>query len=277
MSNVTESAVRFLEMLADDDSHGYDQQFRWGERGDYDCSAAVITAWERAGVPVRAQGASYTGNMRGAFLRCGFEDVTERVSLPDGAGLRRGDVLLNVRHHTALFLGGGMEAEASINERGGVTGGAPGDQTGREILRRPYRNYPWDCVLRYAPEGETADAEPPAAPGTSPGGSAQAGTPPQSGPRPDSSPSGGACTEKGLSCTAAIPVVRRGDAGAAAAACQAALRHRGFDPVWIDGEAGERTERAIRAFQKSRGLTADGVCGAETWTALLILDTHKTL
>ena len=115
MSNVTESAVRFLEMLADDDSHGYDQQFRWGERGDYDCSAAVITAWERAGVPVRAQGASYTGNMRGAFLRCGFEDVTERVSLPDGAGLRRGDVLLNVRHHTALFLGGGMEAEASIH------------------------------------------------------------------------------------------------------------------------------------------------------------------
>ena len=251
MSNVTESAVCFLEMLADDDSHGYDQQFRWGERGDYDCSAAVITAWERAGVPVRAQGASYTGNMRGAFLRCGFEDVTERVSLPDGAGLRRGDVLLNVRHHTALFLGGGMEAEASINERGGVTGGAPGDQTGREILRRPYRNYPWDCVLRYAPEGETAVPEPPSAPDTSP--------------------------EKGSDCTAVIPAVRRGDAGAAAAACQAALRHRGFDPVWIDGEAGERTERAIRAFQKSRGLTADGVCGAETWTALLILDTHKTL
>ena len=73
----------------------------------------------------------------------------------------------------------------------------------------------------------------------------------------------------GKTCTAELPVVRGGSSGAATAACQTALRWQGFDPKWIDGEAGERTEAAIRAFQKSRGLTADGVCGAETWTALM--------
>ena len=254
MAGRIETAVRFLEALADDDSHGYDQEYRWGERGDYDCSAAVITAWERAGVPVRAQGASYTGNMRGAFLRCGFEDVTGQVRLSDGAGLRRGDVLLNVRHHTALYLGDGVEAEASINELGGATGGAPGDQTGREILRRPYRNYPWDCVLRYAQTDPDAES---------------LGEGPLS-PFRDTSPTGESkMAEDSELCAVRVPAVRRGDFGAAAAACQAALRQRGFDPVWIDGEAGARTESAIRAFQKSRGLTEDGVCGAATWTALL--------
>ena len=42
-----------------------------------------------------------------------------------------------------------MEVEASINEKGTATGGKPGDQTGKEFLIRSYRNYPWDCVLRY--------------------------------------------------------------------------------------------------------------------------------
>ena len=73
-------------------------------------------------------------------------------------GLQRGDVLLNIRHHTAIYCGNGMEVEASINENGGVTGGQPGDQTGREFLVRPYRNYPWDCVLRYT--GADAGAVP---------------------------------------------------------------------------------------------------------------------
>ena len=85
-----EAAAAFLEDLARDDSHGYDQAQRWGERGDYDCSSAVITAWERAGVPVKAAGASYTGNMRGAFLRCGFAGVTGGVELNGGRGLLRG-------------------------------------------------------------------------------------------------------------------------------------------------------------------------------------------
>jgi len=39
---------------------------------------------------------------------------------------------------------------------GTAHGGQPGDQTGKEILIRSYRNYPWDCVLRYKDSGSAA-------------------------------------------------------------------------------------------------------------------------
>ena len=145
-----ETATKWMENLARDDSHGYDQQYRWGERGDYDCSAAIITAFEKAGIPVKSKyGATYTGNMKRAFLNAGFENVTKDVNRSTGAGLMRGDVLLNEGNHTAIYLGGLKEAEASINEFGGITGGQPGDQTGKEVWIRSYYNYPWDVILRY--------------------------------------------------------------------------------------------------------------------------------
>lgn len=145
----TEKAIRQMEAWAKDNSHGYDQIYRWGEKGDYDCSSAVISAWELAGVPVKTKGATYTGDMYYIFVNLGFKDVTRSVNLATGAGLQRGDVLLNEVHHVAMYCGNGKEVEASINENGGATGGKPGDQTGAEFLIRSYRNYPWDCVLRY--------------------------------------------------------------------------------------------------------------------------------
>lgn len=151
MSVIETAVTRALEIAADD-SHGYDQTNRWGP--DYDCSSLVISAFKKAGVPLSC---TYTGNMRGDMLRHGFEDMTGSVDLTTGAGLERGDVLLNHVHHTALYIGGGQLVQASINEYGTVTGGQTGDQTGREIYTRGYYNYPWDCVLRYtgAEEPET--------------------------------------------------------------------------------------------------------------------------
>lgn len=146
----TELAMKWMEDTAVDDLHGYDQIFRWGEKGDYDCSAAVITAWENAGVPVKAAGATYTGNMVEAFKKCGFTDVTASVNMKTGVGLQRGDVLLAAGKHTAMYCGNGQEVEASINEKGTAKGGQPGDQTGREFLIRSYRNYPWTNVFRYS-------------------------------------------------------------------------------------------------------------------------------
>lgn len=144
-----ERAIQLMEEWAEDDSHGYDQMYRWGERGDFDCSSAIIQACENAGIPVKSNGATYTGNMLEVFKKCGFRDVTNQVNCATGAGLIRGDVLLNLVHHTAMYCGNGKEVEASINEKGTTTGGIPGDQTGREFLIRSYRNYPWTHILRY--------------------------------------------------------------------------------------------------------------------------------
>lgn len=143
-----EKAVSWAVGIANDDSHGYDQRNRWGT--DYDCSSLIISAWREAGIPLQS---TYTGNMRQDMLSHGFHIVT------DGS-LQAGDVLLNERSHTAMMISGTMLVQASINEHGTVTGGQPGDQTGREIAVKPYYSYPWDCVLRYEEDsGENAGGE----------------------------------------------------------------------------------------------------------------------
>lgn len=146
-NSAVEKAVSWALSIAKDSSHGYDQNSRWGP--DYDCSSLVITAWQKAGVGVKSAGATYTGNMRAAFLKCGFKDVTGSVNRSTGAGIKRGDVLLNTAKHTAMAISSSQIVHASINERGGITGGKRGDQTGKEICTRSYYNKPWDYVLRY--------------------------------------------------------------------------------------------------------------------------------
>ncbi|NCB94532.1 MAG: hypothetical protein EOM40_18555 [Clostridia bacterium] len=146
-----ETATQWMINLANDNSHGYDQANRWGP--NYDCSSAVITAWQTAGVPVKTKGASSTSNMRSVFLANGFSEVISSVNTATGSGLKYGDVL-HRNGHTAMFIGNGQIVHASINENGGITGGASGDQTGKEICIATYSNRtPWTSVLRYTAEG----------------------------------------------------------------------------------------------------------------------------
>ena len=144
--SVISKAVSWAVSIANDDTHGYDQTSRWGP--DYDCSSLVITAWENAGVPVKTNGASYTGNMVNVFKSCGFVDVTNGVTLSSGAGLKVGDVLWK-SGHTEMVCSTGNIVGASANENGEATGGLTGDQNAKEIRVRAYYNGPWTTVLRY--------------------------------------------------------------------------------------------------------------------------------
>ena len=64
------------------------------------------------------------------------------------------------------------------------------------------------------------------------------------------------------------PTVRRGSSGSAVKTLQARLQTLGFDPGPIDGIFGSGTDSAVRAFQRARGLDADGIVGPQTWAAL---------
>ena len=137
-----EKYVQAVIAIANDPSHGYSQIRRWGP--DYDCSSLVIQVVNDAGFPVKNRGASYTGNMAMAFINCGFTKLVYSKALD----LRRGDILLNVTHHAAIYIGSGQIVEAAIDESGGIRGDYPGDQNGGEIHIRSMYNYPWDFVLR---------------------------------------------------------------------------------------------------------------------------------
>ena len=241
-----EKAISQMEAWAADDIHGYDQIYRWGQKGDYDCSAAVIQAWENANVPVKTKGATYTGNMLSVFKKCGFTDVTKSVNLSTGAGLIRGDVLLNVKNHTAMYCGNGYEVEASINEKGVITGGTPGDQTGREFLKRTYRNYPWDYVLRYTEDGGNVSASTNVVVNNNK-------------------------TTEGMSCEVKLNILKKGSAGAQVKALQLLLIGQGYRcGAWgADGDFGSATYNAVIKFQKDKNLGIDGVVGEQTWSKLL--------
>jgi hypothetical protein len=74
-----------------------------------------------------------------------------------------------------------------------------------------------------------------------------------------------------LSPTAAAtgtPILRKGAAGDLVIWAQEHLRSAG-ETVNVDGGFGPQTLSAVKSFQLAHGLTADGVIGDATWTALL--------
>lgn len=294
--SIIENAVNWMVGIANDDTHGYDQGSRWSP--DYDCSSLVISAWKQAGVNLTC---TYTGNMYANMVNKGFSDITSQINLATGSGLARGDVLLNVASHTAMYIGNGQICEATGNENGGITGGQTGDQTGREICINSYRNYPWNYVLRYVAEDggsrETQSENTASTDGDTyivqAGDSLWAIAEKVYG-------SGSYYTKlmtlNGLTnanimvgqvlkiksnttiqsvqstpSTNSLPTLRKGSKGEPVRALQALLILRGqkLATYGTDGDFGNETEIALRAYQKTKGLTADGICGSDVWKTLI--------
>lgn len=275
-----ETATQWMIDLANDDSHGYDQTSRWGP--DYDCSSAVITAWEYAGVPVKSNGAAATGSMYSPFIKCGFSDVTSQITLSSGGGLQYGDVLLRTGSsgHTAMYIGSSKIVHASQNENGSATGGKTGDQNGKEICTRSYYNSPWTYVLRYTSGGG--------------GGSTGDSTIRSFQTWLNNNYSAGLTTDGiygtntkkaatkayqrvlgvtadgvfGANSKAAVVTLKSGSQGNAVHLLQGMLYCRGFNPNGVDGIFGSGTTSAVKSFQSSKGLTADGLAGPDTMYAL---------
>jgi hypothetical protein len=121
--------------------------------GDRDCSSAVISAYEAAGIS--CGGATYTGNMRKHMTGTG-NFVWRSMNFT----AQMGDTYLNEKSHTAMCLSAEPDVlmEFSINEKGTALGGKVGDQLqhgeydetyGRgEAHLAMYYDYPWNGILQ---------------------------------------------------------------------------------------------------------------------------------
>lgn len=235
-----EQAAGWIERIAADNAHGY----AWGGWGpDYDCGHLVIKALESAGIPAQAAGATYTGNLPEALMRCGAKDVTKEVSLGSGVGMRRGDVLVNRQNHAAMYVGNGMLVQARSNYDG-----VPGDSSGNEIRKQPYYNYPWTHVLRFAEDTNVPTT----------------GTDVPDMDDGDKVP----CSYCAYTYNVAVHLLRRGNYGPQVSHMQQLLKANDYDPGEIDGDFGAATEAALRAFQADAGITVDGEWGGESFDAM---------
>lgn len=234
-----ESAVQWAINTANDNSHGYSQVDRWSP--DFDCSSFVITAYEQAGIKVREAGASYTGNMRGAFLACGFVDVTNQVGLSSGYGIQAGDVLLNYSAHTCLAIGNGKVANCRTDE------GHPqsGDQSGNEIRIQSYWNFPWNCVLRFKENLNSSTNQ-----------------------KPEVKNDGQNFNSENHNWTP--PTLNKSNAYSdSVVVLQSLLNVRHFPCGSADGFFGVKTEAAVNKARQFYGFTANGRCDRDLWDKLL--------
>ena len=221
--------IAYMMELVTNPVHGYDQIHRWGE--DYDCSSSIITAVQTV-IPVKDAGATYTGNMKSAFTKCGFR----AIPYSKGMSLIRGDILLNEKYHTAMYIGNGKIAQFSINEKGKTTGGVPGDQTGRESSVGNFYEYSkgWDYVLRYQEKEDIiVNVE------------------------LRQIQLGSQCPEVGTVQTLLNALGYLGKNG---------------KPLTVDHQFGQNVEYAVKNFQKAHGIGQDGIVGAKTWPAILKAD-----
>lgn len=145
-----EVAVSYAEGIAADDSHGYDQPGRMGQ--DFDCSSLVGRSLVHAGFDYPSGFSPSTREMKKHLEAIGF-------TWHDGlGGVQRGDILWKTGH-TAFATSSTRIVEACINERGGISGGRKGDQTGNEIRTTNINNYNWSGYWR-APEEAEEDMTP---------------------------------------------------------------------------------------------------------------------
>lgn len=148
MAKSIEKAVKWMEKTAADDSHGYDQTHRLGP--DYDCSSFVSQALIEGGFNIKK--GSTTSTLYSQLKEEGFKTCSKPW--------KRGDIHLSVGHHVVTSTDEDHIVHASINEKGTISGGKTGDQTGREICVRSYYEHPhgWTYHLRYEDPDEKKEA-----------------------------------------------------------------------------------------------------------------------
>ena len=127
-------AVAWAKKVANSKTVGYDQGNRESVQNfdgktmlESDCSAFAWYSWVVGGKHSDMKDVSSyapsTDGYESTLPKAGFTQHT----ITDPNDLRAGDILLK-NGHAALYIGGGLIAESSIDENGSISGGEAGDQ-----------------------------------------------------------------------------------------------------------------------------------------------------
>lgn len=273
-----EVAAKIHQRMCDDDGFGYSWEERYGtntdkvtwviegrsytlNRGDYDCSSSVITAWKMALQGTKYEGkldgATYTGNMRSVFKASGLFEVWDTSK----TYAVRGDVYLNDSNHTAMCQDGGtgdgpygkdILSEFCWGDKGAY-GNKRGDQSGYEAYVHAFYDYPWNVTLHYNGKADTiAKASSPTQ--TTAGGAETA--------KLNVDGDWGPLTTKAFKKQLGIKVNGKQDG-----ALYKALRAK-IGPKAKPGNELKFTKPLKRSLQRKLGVDPDGIIGPKTVKAL---------
>lgn len=151
--SMAKRAAANAKAIAKDDFHGYNNTT--GKRAgapDYACSSFVADCYIKAGVDFGIPASKvYTKDMRKLFTSHGFKNVTSKVNLKTGNGMKEGDVVVKPGSHTEIYVGNGKLAGARGNANSGrPENGKAGDQSGGEIAISSYWYFGQTICLRYS-------------------------------------------------------------------------------------------------------------------------------
>lgn len=157
--------------------------------------------------------------------------------------------------HIGVYIGNGLAVECSpaFANKVQVTAvaniGAKSGYKSRKWTK--HGKLPW---VTYTKAAQPAETKPAAKPTPAPAKTEPAKT-----------------TNGGDTCMVELKVLKNGDKGAPVKALQILLKGFGFSVgiAGVDGQFGTNTRTAVMAFQKAKGLSADGVVGEKTWAKLL--------
>lgn len=244
-----ETALNWAIEIANDSSHGYSQENRWGP--NYDCASFVISALKYAGFSVG--NATFTGNMKTYLPENGFTWIPWS-QIGDASNLKRGDILFyreGDNGHTEFYLGNGRNVGAHGNQSNiNHPNRSPqtGDQ-GDEISESDYYFRPWTGIFRY-----------------------------KGGVVPDPDPVRSNDDELGISYPrpSGNPLLKNGSAGGGVSWLQTALNMANNAGLSVDGQFGSATKTAVTNFQKAYGLEVDGIAGPATINKLVDVIKNKS-
>jgi len=206
---------------------------KWDGKQAYDCAQLTRYACKAAGTEL-------VSGANSQWRKVAWEKKDTISSLPDVPGV----ILYHVNSsgtmtHTGVYIGGGYAVEA----RGAKYG----------VVKTAVKDRTWThwAALPGVLSGETVTTGPDVS---------------DYNPNDHENAVLEDVTEAGV---ITMTTLRKGSRGTQVKVLQFLLNELGYDCGEADGIFGSKTTAALKAYQKAKGLTVDGICGKNTWTRIL--------